>query len=159
MAKRGRPPILDEIKRREILAILSVGCSRTTAAGYVGCSVSTIQNTAERDPKFSEELRRAESRAEITFLQAIQKAARDERHWRAAAWVLERKHPEQYGRRKADALSVEQVKALLEQFAQAVVEQVPAARYRQKILKQLDRVLARLGKPPKRKSKAKSQDM
>jgi len=151
MAKRGRPPVLDEIKRREILAILSVGCSRTTAANYVGCSVSTIQNTAERDPKFAEELRRAESRAEITFLQAIQKAARDERHWRAAAWVLERKCPEQYGRRKADTLTIGQVKDLLEQFAQAIAEQLPAPKYRKAILKQLDRLLANLGKPPKKK--------
>ena len=35
---------------REILAIVSLGCSQATAAEYVGCSVSTIQRTVERDP-------------------------------------------------------------------------------------------------------------
>ena len=53
MGKRGRPPVLDEQKRGQILAILSVGCSQNMAAQYVGCAASTIQRTAERDPKFA----------------------------------------------------------------------------------------------------------
>ncbi len=61
MAKRGRPPVLDEMKQREIVAILSMGCSRRTAAHYVGCAHSTIQYTAERNDKFAEKLDRAES--------------------------------------------------------------------------------------------------
>ena len=56
MAKRGRPPVLDEGKQREIVAILTMGCSRRTAAQYVGCAPNTIQSTAERDPKFAEKL-------------------------------------------------------------------------------------------------------
>ena len=60
MAKCGRRPVLDEIKRREILAILAVGGSRRVAAKYVGCAVSTIQNTADRDPQFAAQLHRME---------------------------------------------------------------------------------------------------
>lgn len=59
MAKRGRPPVLDEFKRGQIVGMIAMGGSRRTAAGYVGCSVSTIQNTADRDPQFAESLRRA----------------------------------------------------------------------------------------------------
>ncbi len=148
MAQRGRPPVLDEIKRREVLAILSVGCSRSTAADYVGCSVSTIQKTADRDPRFAEQLRRAESRAEITLLQAIQKAARKEQYWRAAAWALERTKPEQFGRRSPRAMPLAEVRQLLEQLAGAVLEQLPTDQSRQRILKRLDRILRDLGKKP-----------
>ena len=94
MPPRGRPPVLDDAKRREILAILTVGCSRRAAAKYVGCAPATIANTAARDPEFAEQLRQAESKAEVGYLKNIRKAAKKEQYWRAAAWALERKYPE-----------------------------------------------------------------
>ena len=94
MAKRGRPPILDELKRREILAILTVGCRRRTAAKYVGCTVQTISNTAARDPDFAKQVRQAEQQAEIGALKEIREAGKEPRHWRAAAWLLERRNPD-----------------------------------------------------------------
>jgi hypothetical protein len=138
MAKRGRRPVLDGYKRREILAILAVGCSRTTAAKYVGCAVSTIQNTADRDRDFAEQLRRNEHGSEIGYLENIRRAARNERYWRAAAWALERIDPEQYGRRGPDVITLDQIRRLLAQFAEIIVEEVPVAEYRKNILKRLD---------------------
>ena len=90
MAKRGRPPVLDEIKQREIVAIVSMGCSRRTAAQYVGCAPSTIQYTAERNEKFAEKLERAQSQAVVTHVKNINSAAKKAQYWRAAAWALER---------------------------------------------------------------------
>ena len=99
MAKCGRPPVLDEAKKREILAIVAVGCSRSMAATYVGCAISTIQNTAERDPTFAEKLRQAVYSTELGLLKNIRNAAKKEQYWRAAAWALERRFPERYARR------------------------------------------------------------
>ncbi len=147
MPTRGRPPLLDEIKRREILAILSVGCSRSTAADYVGCSVSTIQKTAERDPAFADELRRAESRAEIVLLQAIQQAARKEQYWRAAAWALERTKPEQFGPRRPGAIPLKDLQALIEALVSLVVEELPD-RSCKRLLKRIDSLLADFGLGP-----------
>ena len=152
MAKRGRPPVLDEIKKLEIVAILSVGCSRRTAASYVGCAVSTIQNTADRDPKFAEKLRHAEYQSEIAYLKNIQKAARKEQYWRAAAWALERRNPQEYGPRSPDVITVDQIRLILAEFAEIVVDEVPVPMYRKKILKRLDALTAVLRRSAKKES-------
>ncbi len=86
MEKRGRRPVLTEGKQREIAAILSVGCSQSVAAQYVGCAVSTIQRTADRDPKFAEQIGKAKSNAELGLVKNIRNAAKKEQYWRAAAW-------------------------------------------------------------------------
>ncbi|MBC7351803.1 MAG: helix-turn-helix domain-containing protein [Thermogutta sp.] len=133
---------LDEFRKREILAILSVGCSRRTAARYVGCSPSTIRRTAERDPEFAEALRKAETKAQILFMKNIAAAARKEQYWRAAAWALERLNPEDYGPRSPQAVTLEQIRALISEFARIIVEEVPIASHRKRILKRLDRLSA-----------------
>ncbi len=113
MSKCGRRPVLDAAKKREILAIVAVGCSRTVAAAYVGCAISTIQNTADRDPTFAEKLRQAACATELGLLKNIRNAAAKEQYWRAAAWALERRFPERYARRGPDVITLEQVAALL----------------------------------------------
>ena len=137
MAKAGRRSVLDGYKRREILAILGVGCSRRVAAEYVGCAISTIQNTADRDRNFAEKLRQKEHGSEIGYMENIRNAARTERYWRAAAWALERLHPDKYGRRGPDVITVDEIKNLLAQFAEIIVEEIPVAEYRKSILKRL----------------------
>ena len=137
MAKTGRKPTLDDAKKREIIAILSVGCSRRTAARYVNCDVKTIKNTADRDADFAAQLCRAENQQEFTYLKQLQQAAKKDKYWRAAAWVLERKYPEDYGRRGPDAITVDQIKDLLAQFAEIITDEVPSPEHRQNILKRL----------------------
>ncbi len=144
MAKCGRKPVLDEVKRAEILAILSVGCSRPVAAKYVGCVAATIQNTADRDPEFAEQLRHKEYGLEVGYLENIRSAARDGRYWRAAAWALERLNPQRYGQRQPDAITVDQIRELLTQFADIIVEEVPVAAYRKNVLKRLQAVSKQL---------------
>jgi hypothetical protein len=146
MPKGSRPFALDEGKKREILAILSMGCSRRAAAKYVGCAPATIVNTARRDPEFAAQLQRAESKAEIGYMKNIQKAASKEQYWRAAAWALERKYPDQYALRSPDAISRDEVIALLTQLAGLITQEVPVARFRKGLLKRLQSLLAAVGR-------------
>ena len=53
--KRGRPRVLSEADLEHICGLITVGCSRRTAARYVGCSPGTIINHMRRD----EQLRRS----------------------------------------------------------------------------------------------------
>ena len=146
MASRRRRTVLDDLKKHEILAILAVGCSQRTAARYVGCAPSTIRRTAQRDPAFAKELGRVECQSEIANLKNIQKAARQEKYWRAAAWALERKNPEDFARRGPDVISVDQLKQVLAGFAELIVAEVPVAKYRKNILKRLGALAGGLGR-------------
>lgn len=145
MGKRGRPPVLDDGKRREILAILSTGCSQAMAAEYVGCSVSTIQRTVERDPLFAESLGKARNNAELGLVRNIRNAANNEKYWRAAAWALERFFPNKYHPGSPHVISAEQLALVLTQFAHMIVAQVPVARYRKNIIKSLESMVRSLG--------------
>lgn len=130
----GRPRVLNEIKKREICAILTVGCSRVRAAQYVGCHPDTIRNEARRDDEFAADLEHAESHHEINHLKHINDAAKEGRYWRAAAWVLERRYPDRYGRRKANTITIEQMSQALAQFADVMLEELPEGGARDQML-------------------------
>lgn len=147
MAKCGRRPVLDQYKKREILAIISVGCSRRTAARYVGCAPSTIANTAERSTAFARSLRQAEQKSEIDNIKNIQDAAKKAQYWRAAAWILERRNPEDFAPKNPNAITIADIRQLLAEFVQIIMEEVTVAEYRKRILKRLDALTARFRRP------------
>jgi hypothetical protein len=141
MSTNGRPPALSEAKKSKIVALLSAGCSKLTAAGAVNCHPQTIVNTARRDPLFAEKMAAAENAAELLHLKNINKAAMDAKYWRASAWMLERLRPETFGRPAPDAIGPAQLSALVLQIAEIVVQEIPVAAFRTQILKRFDRLL------------------
>lgn len=145
MAKRARAGSLDAGKKREIAAILSVGCSRATAAKYVGSSAETIRRTAKRDPEFAEQVRRAETGHELRYLQLIQGAAKDAKYWRAAAWALERKYPERYAPRKPQAVTKDEMGEIVRQLGETIAAEVQEISVRRRILARLDQWIASWG--------------
>ncbi len=132
---------LDEVKRGEICAVLSVGGTRAMAALYVGCSTATIRATAQKIPEFAEELRKAELGPEYTFLTAIKTAAEDVKQWRAAAWALERLFPERYAKRKPDTITPEQLTEILQALGEIIAGEVPVNRYRKRLLERLAKLI------------------
>ncbi len=133
---------LDEAKKREIVAILTVGGKRVTAADYVGCAVSTIARTAERDADFADALRQAKSRHEIVNLQNIQDAGK--KSWRASSWLLERSFPTRYGKRAPKTMTREEFGYLVTQFAKIVADEVSAVEDRARVLSKLDELAEKL---------------
>jgi len=105
---RGRPRALTVAKKETILAYVSAGGSQRLAAKFVGCHHSTIRNEADRDPHFLASLTRAEAQCALALLDAITRAAttKADGDWRAAAWLLERKWAQDFG--KDRDLSAEQ---------------------------------------------------
>ena len=110
MSQGGRPRALDETKRREICALVTAGVGIHRAAQYVGCAHSTICREAQRDESFRQQLRRAKATRLLSPLQAMRQAAQT--NWRAAAWMLERSDPEQFGRRQRNAFGAKELRML-----------------------------------------------
>jgi IS30 family transposase len=113
-----RPRALDDAKRREVCALVSAGCGIAHAARYVGTSAITVRREAMRNSDFYKQLRDAELSAQIVPLQALKKAAQT--HWRAAAWYLERTHPDEFGRRNVERFTVQQVETILSDFYETI---------------------------------------
>jgi hypothetical protein len=114
----GRPRALDDAKRREICALVAGGCGLREAARYVRCGINTIRREAERNPEFSDQIRRSESYAQLSPLRAMQHAVGT--HWRAAAWMLERAFPERFARPEPGAFGARQARELMNEVLHVI---------------------------------------
>ncbi|MDO4549662.1 MAG: hypothetical protein Q4C96_00245 [Planctomycetia bacterium] len=137
----SKATVLDWKKQKVILAILSIGCSRRTAARYVGCSPISIQVTANKDPKFKEALAQAENNAEIESMRCIHNAAQQERYWKAATWMLERLNPEDFGKKMPDSLPPAEIAKIITRLAEIIVEEVKIPSIRKKILQKVETLI------------------
>lgn len=143
MHEQADRPLLDLDQQRDVCAILVVGGSRQAAAAYVGCRVEAIEQTAGALPAFAARLARAEQQHELNQLQNVQSAAKNDRYWRAAAWVLERLYPHRYGPRRPRSMPLDEVVKLLGDFADAVLVEVPAE-HQEPVRARLSAMIARL---------------
>jgi hypothetical protein len=127
---------LDDAAKNVIVAIITVGATRQTAAKYVKCSPSTIRAAAEQDPRFHEQLRKAEAQLEVSHLKNIETAAKE--NWRASVWLLERMYPDKYGPRRGDGISPEKVAEFLQNVSAVILAEVPSDVSRERILAKLE---------------------
>ena len=130
MPHPGRPRALDEIKRREVCALISAGCSLRRAARYVGCAHTTIAREAQQNQDFRDRLHAAETQAQLHPLLAIRQAAAT--HWRAAAWWLERTQSD-FARRDPDSISTKRVRALFQNLLDVVDKERLASSTRERL--------------------------
>ncbi len=89
-----------EIVARIVQAI-EIGSTYELAAAYGGISYDTFNEWNKNKIAFSEAVKAAEGRAAVKWLAKIEQAASDG-SWQAAAWKLERRYPQSYGRTVQD---------------------------------------------------------
>ena len=82
---------------KKIMDALRMGATYELACGYAGISKDTFDRWRATDAAFAAQVKEAEGAAAVGWLAKIEKAA-NEGTWQAAAWKLERRYPEQYGR-------------------------------------------------------------
>ncbi len=147
----GHPPALDEAKRNRIIALVAGGSSRRSAARFVGCAPSTVTRTALRDEKFAEELAHAEALSQIELMRMVRNAARQDRYWRAAAWLLERVNPQDFTLPGPGCFTVEQFHEIIVAMVDSFSEGLPAESLR-RAMDSLDELTAELRLPEPRGS-------
>ncbi len=135
--------MLDTVKRGTIVALTRLGGSRRMAAREVGCSPATITRTAARDPQFAARLAHAESLSDHRALELICRATEQEKYWRAAAWMLERRNPEEFGRRVPHTFTSEQVMQVVARLVGVLLPAVPDER-RDEVILEFNDTLAEL---------------
>lgn len=96
---------LTEEKIQLASKLIGAGNTVKTIYGALGVSKQTWYNWLDKGSKAKsglyrkllEEVEKAESRAESRYVTIIAQAA--EENWQAAAWMLERKYPERWGKK------------------------------------------------------------
>ena len=86
----------------ELCKAAELGATRAHAAQYAGITRATLQEWLRSDKPlhvaFAERYREAEAHGKLALLATIRKAS--SKQWQAAAWMLERTWPNEYGRRE-----------------------------------------------------------
>ncbi len=131
------PIELTDEQKAQVYGILSVGCDRQTAANFVGCSLADIRRAMQWDPKFAAGVCRAEAGAELNHMRNIQQAAKDEKHWRASVWWLERRSPERFGPRGPGVVTSRQLKAFIDVLAETLREEIGTSDDQQRVIARL----------------------
>ena len=132
--------MLDDKKRAKIVALVANGSSRRMAARYVGCAPSTITRTAMRDAEFAAQLATAEQNADIDALRSLRVAARKPRFWRAAAWLLERRNPDEFASRPPRAFTINEVTYVVAQLVEILHKDASEENY-QRMIEKLDQMI------------------
>lgn len=81
---------------KKITDAIKLGATYKLACNYAGIDYSTFNEWQKTKPKFSEAVKAAEGEAAVKWLAKIEAAA--VKSWQAAAWKLERRYPQDYGR-------------------------------------------------------------
>jgi len=120
-AEMAKSKITDE-QQIQICAMVGVGCSLRTASRLAGCADSSVRSLLQRDRAFETRFRKSQQSCELMALRHVQLAG--EKNWRAAAWLLERMRPNDYGRIKQDLMTQQQADQVFSQFTEIMMREV-----------------------------------
>jgi nitrogen regulatory protein PII-like uncharacterized protein len=105
----ARPTKLTSALTAKIVEAIKMGATHEHAAQYAGISVATFYGWKAKAEagdedylEFLEAIKSAEGQGAVELLKRIKEASEDPKLWTAAAWILERRHPDIYGRQKLD---------------------------------------------------------
>jgi hypothetical protein len=87
---------LTPLVRQRLLEAIERGLTFTLACQTCAISMDSLARWRAKDAAFAAEIREAEGRSADRWLGLVEAAA--PKNWLAAAWLLERRHPHEYGR-------------------------------------------------------------
>lgn len=141
MGDIGRPTLLNDIVGQRIVDAVKAGLPWKLAAQAAGIGWSTLKEWKARgrdgeEPyaAFLARLERADGEAAKGAMALVLAAAADPKHWTAAAWMLERRHPELFALKREYARDDETMRAAEDgddlEIAKSVVAAIESKRAR-----------------------------
>jgi transposase len=103
MSDTGRPTKRTPETEEAIFAALRKGMTKKAAAASGGITYTTLREWEQAFPEFAEALKAAEADSQQELLKKIWTAS--DQQWQAAAWMLERRWPQDFARRQALEMS------------------------------------------------------
>ena len=112
MKKTGRPTKFTSERAEIILDALRRGASLAAAAAEAGVNADTLLNWRRARRAFAQQVDQAMAVGALRALDTIWAAAKAG-DWRAAAWLLERRYPDEYGRTQVDVRSQGEIRIVI----------------------------------------------
>lgn len=102
----------------KIIELMKSGASKKDAASYVGIPLSTVNWWAKHNHgNFAIAVENAEAHAKVHNILKIQSGGKG---WQASAWLLERKHKEEYAKDMNNQVSMKDAMKLVQQVVAIV---------------------------------------
>lgn len=113
---QGRAVTSEQVEK--MLDGLRHGMTRRAASAFAGYSKTTLYAMLEKDEDRTllTAIENAEGEAEAAYTQLVADAAVNPKNWTAAAWWLERRKPDDYGRRDRLEVKVD-IKTIVQRVA------------------------------------------
>lgn len=121
----GRTYRRTEEAEQRILMAIQLGHTRRAAAAYADMHEDTLARWIREDSEFAARIKVAEGKAEGTLLNTILKAGQAGQ-WTAHAWILERRHPAEYGRKIEQTVTVKRPEEMSDDELDALLEAIGA---------------------------------
>lgn len=124
---RGRPrgaitPTVED----KIIEALGNSANMEQAAAFAGIGLSTLHRHRYADKTFEQRCIVARDLSKYRLVEQIaDKGKAKDGPWQALAWILERRYPNEYGRRDPDAISRKELKALINQLTATLITRLP----------------------------------
>jgi transposase len=93
-------------RQERLCQAIELGATYAHACNYAGISYETFRRWQRENSAFHDAIKMAEGKATVGWLAKIEREA-DNGSWQAAAWKLERRYPDDYGRRDGSRASQE----------------------------------------------------
>lgn len=129
----GRPTKLTPEVQKKIVDAIRAGNYKEVAARYAGIGETTFYEWLKKGgqckngvyTEFQKAVKNAEAEAEVRDVALIEMAAKE--NWTAAAWRLERRHPDRWGRKEHHEVTGEGGKAITIKVVYEGDEKTPSA--------------------------------
>lgn len=133
------PPIkkLSAEAHKQAVSVVSVGCSRTAAAKFLGITLSEFEQFVRTNKEFAKDLGKAEAGVEVKHMQCVLQSVKDKADWRKSIWWLEHMRPEQYGKQDATARENKRMDSFLKAIVDVIALEVQDKSTRSRLLDRL----------------------
>lgn len=109
-----------EIKYEKVLEHLSDGCSARDACNMALESYTSFRKAVREDPEFE----RVVENAVAKFKQKTLKKITDSNSWQAAAWILERRFKDEYGKVDMKLVRIEELPKIADNIVSILIEEL-----------------------------------